>query len=298
MMLLCLQALRQWELACNIFVQHKAGRVSRESESSVFGCLLGMNTISEQIREIQDPLALNEASEVNVDTLLNETAKTVKSLMEAKDSGSTKESQLQSFVERIYKDMKFKYEPFEWLYEGLDPILVSHLLQRKKGTPASLALCLSALGGRVGLPLLPMPLLESSENTVSTHIQDSYLETLSPDAALKLRSKTQSVVPSPSSWFLRLDHSNQGEALYVDCKNGSILNYHDMIEKHPRLGQMSMAEWREQCVLRTWSGLVQLAIQAHQRRGESDLVSHWIFIKLCLDPLAPEWERAMSTPEV
>jgi len=292
------QGMSQWELARNLFVQHKTDKASTESESSIFGCQLGMKTISDQIREIQDPLALDEISEANVDALLNETAKSVQSLLETKDSGSSKESQLQSFVEIIYKDMKFKYEPFEWLYEGLDPILVSHLLQRKKGTPASLALCLSALGDRVGLPLLPMPLLESNENIVSSHIQDSYLETLSPDAALKLRSKTQSVVPSPSSWFLRLDHPNQDEALYVDCKNGSVLSHREMIQKHPRLGQMSMAEWREQCVLQTWSGLVQLAIQAHQRRGESDLVSHWIFIKLCLDPLAPEWERAMSTPEV
>ena len=31
-------------------------------------------------------------------------------------------------------------------------------------------------------------------------------------------------------------------------------------------------------------------LQAHQRRGESDLVAHWVYVLLALDPQAAEWE--------
>jgi hypothetical protein len=33
--------------------------------------------------------------------------------------------------------------------------------------------------------------------------------------------------------------------------------------------------------------------QAHQRRGESDLVAHWMYVLLALDTQAPEWEHML-----
>ena len=43
---------------------------------------------------------------------------------------------------------------------------------------------------------------------------------------------------------------------------------------------------------------VDLAIQAHTRRGESDAVANWLYVKLALDVFALEWERALTTPEI
>lgn len=38
-----------------------------------------------------------------------------------------------------------------------------------------------------------------------------------------------------------------------------------------------------------WRALLRTIIQAHQRRGESDLVAHWTYVLLALDPGAAEW---------
>jgi hypothetical protein len=35
-------------------------------------------------------------------------------------------------------------------------------------------------------------------------------------------------------------------------------------------------------------------LQAHQRRGESDLVAHWVYVLLALDPQAPEWGHMLA----
>lgn len=35
-------------------------------------------------------------------------------------------------------------------------------------------------------------------------------------------------------------------------------------------------------------------MQAHQRRGESDLVAHWVYVLLALDPQAPEWGHVLQ----
>ena len=35
-------------------------------------------------------------------------------------------------------------------------------------------------------------------------------------------------------------------------------------------------------------------MQAHQRRGESDLVAHWVYVLLALDPRAAEWGHMLA----
>ena len=50
---------------------------------------------------------------------------------------------------------KFRYKPFEWLYEGLEPLLLQPVLERKQGIPLTLAVLYSSLALRLGVPLLP-----------------------------------------------------------------------------------------------------------------------------------------------
>jgi len=135
-------------------------------------------------------------------------------------------------------------------------------------------------------------------NTIESETYTSYIDSLPTESALRLKSKTQSVIPEPSTWFLRFDSGTDKDPLYIDCKKGMVMEYDDMIEKNPLLANMTLHDWRQQSILRTWTGLVDLAVQAHQRRGESDLVAHWIYIKLALDPFATEWDRAISPPEL
>jgi hypothetical protein len=201
----------------------------------------------------------------------------------------------------FYGDLRYKYEPFEWLYEGLNPIMASKVLDRKKGTPAALALILSSLGKQFGLRLLPMPLHNNTESIDTSHESlNQYVDGLPPETAMLLKSRTKGIPPDPSTWLLRQMQEDETEenAIFLDCRNGTILNQSELREKYPAIGELSAHQWRQQCILTTWTGLVNLAIQAHKRRGESDLVAHWIYIALSLDPLASEWERALSPAEL
>jgi hypothetical protein len=47
---------------------------------------------------------------------------------------------------------KFKFEPLEWVYDGLSPLLLPHVLSRRKGIPLALALVVAGAARRLGLP--------------------------------------------------------------------------------------------------------------------------------------------------
>lgn len=265
-----------------------------ETKNSLSGCQIGMDTISRQISAIIDPFDLDPLPEDPTEDILR---KLTPFLAEA--SPNSDREKLEAFVHGTYGKMKFKYEPFEWLYEGLKPIMKSNVLSTKKGTPAALSLCLSALGEKVDLMLLPMPDIQvGGPSFMDNDVYSSFIDSLPTESAMRLKSKTQSVIPEPNTWYLRLDNGFDRDPLYINCKKGLVMDFNDMMNKNPALASMALTEWRQQSVLRTWAGLVDLAVQAHQRRGESDLVAHWIYLKLALDPLATEWERAITPPEV
>jgi hypothetical protein len=48
------------------------------------------------------------------------------------------------------------------------------------------------------------------------------------------------------------------------------------------------------CVMGVWSEMARTMVTAHQRRGESDLVAHWMYCALALDTRAPEWGHALG----
>jgi hypothetical protein len=35
--------------------------------------------------------------------------------------------------------------------------------------------------------------------------------------------------------------------------------------------------------------MARAVMVAHQRRGESDAVAHWLYVTMALDPSSPEW---------
>ena len=202
------------------------------------------------------------------------------------------------------------------------------VLKSRKGTPAALAIAATSLGRRIGLPLLPMPAADIEAGAGQDIEAALVLENLPPDLALRVKnSTTQAAAPGPGAWILRLcttqssptnlnssvdqvssteeplsnnsnSSTNRGTALYVDAGTGEILHHNDVIERYPAVANLSEEEWKEQCVLRTWQGLCRVAMHAHQRRGESDSVAHWMYITLAIDPRAPEWGRALTAPEI
>ncbi len=44
-----------------------------------------------------------------------------------------------------------------------------------------------------------------------------------------------------------------------------------------------------------WSDMARTLMLAHQRRGESDEVAHWMYLLMALDPGAPEWNAILHT---
>ena len=55
----------------------------------------------------------------------------------------------------LTRQHKFRYKPFEWLYEGLDPLLLQPVLEKRQGIPLTLAVLYCSVGLRLGIPLLP-----------------------------------------------------------------------------------------------------------------------------------------------
>lgn len=48
-------------------------------------------------------------------------------------------------------------------------------------------------------------------------------------------------------------------------------------------------------VVHVWADMARTMVMAHQRRGESDLVAHWLYQLLALDTTAEEWAHAMPS---
>lgn len=257
-----------------------------------------------------------------------------------KERETLEEQALEAFLEVFKVEHRFKYEPFEWVYDGFKPILFSDVLKRKKGCPAALALLMTAVGEKLGLFLMPMPaehiesggeggmigsvesssgggggfkkkvfMVERSTATVDANNDEQspfLLEGLRPELALKLSSRAQSVAPGPGNWVLAIDHGCSGA--YINAADGRLMQKYQLLDTYPALQKLEtlgrdeetvfLRRWKERSVLRTWQGLCRIAIQAHQRRGESDRVAQWMYVMLALDPEASEWSRALTWPEI
>ncbi len=271
------------------------------TETALYGCRLGMSLITEEICHERDPLGLEPSLYTDEDDERRIDEAAASCITGGRTPGAA------AFLEAM-RSLKYKYEPFEWVYEGLDPIMVRSVLHgrsgpdRKKCTPAALALALSTIGERVGLNLLPMPTFGMSQHATEEKLDVSLLEGLSEDAALRMRSKTQAVAPEPSTWLLRVDDGKEdreeGHETWIDCKQGVVVGGEEVSSRFPGLAAYGSARVRSESVLRTWQGLVDLAVQAHTRRGESDSVAGWLYVKLSLDCFAGEWARALTAPEI
>lgn len=51
---------------------------------------------------------------------------------------------------------------------------------------------------------------------------------------------------------------------------------------------------RPPSVVAVWASLARCMVTAHQRRGESDLVAHWLYQLLALDTQAVEWNHVLQ----
>jgi hypothetical protein len=187
---------------------------------------------------------------------------------------------------------RLRCEPFEWVYEGLSPLLLPDCLAARRAAPAAAAVAAAAVGARLGLPLLPLPAEAAPAGLAGPRAAAP--AGLPP--ALALRVAAQPLAPGPGPWLLRLDAP--GEALFLDAGDGAVMTSAAAAARHPLVAHLSLDEWRARAPLGAWQGLVRVLLQAHQRRGESDLVARWTYVALALDPDAPEWPAVLAGSEL
>jgi hypothetical protein len=70
-------------------------------------------------------------------------------------------------VQVLYRRRRLRHEPFEWVYDGLQPLWLADVVRRRKGSPAALAVLAAAVGRRADVPLLPVPAAPQGGNTAA-----------------------------------------------------------------------------------------------------------------------------------
>lgn len=55
----------------------------------------------------------------------------------------------------VHGELKYRQEPYEWVYDGLHPLLLDSVLKSREGIHISLAALYCALGRRLGCTILP-----------------------------------------------------------------------------------------------------------------------------------------------
>ena len=138
-----------------------------------------------------------------------------------------------------------------------------------------------------------------------------------PDVAARQAGRTVSAPPPPDSWLVAalLPPAPQGSeaagspsaggprVLYVDVgRKGEVLTAEAVTARFPSLAAQATGGGGEQTALpplirepQLWADMCRMMMSGHMRRGESDLVAHWMLQVMALDPLAPEWRHVLSS---
>lgn len=103
------------------------------------------------------------------------------------------------------------------------------------------------------------------------------------------------MVPDLETWVLVVDGVADGAPCAVDTSRPRDVLQWSVLGQ--RLGKKwgEPPPWSPREVLPQMAEHCRLAMTAHQRRGESDSVAHWMYQLLALDVGAPEWRVALDT---
>jgi hypothetical protein len=137
----------------------------------------------------------------------------VASPQEACTGGQLRLRQVAALQDVLYRQYRLKHEPFEWVYEGLAPLLLPPTLPRRKLAPLTLATVAAGVARRLGLPLLPAP-AEGGEGIAAAVAEGVAggpaaqgqlpLGSLRPDVAQRYAGRAQGMAPAAAPWALLL----------------------------------------------------------------------------------------------
>ncbi|PSC74455.1 hypothetical protein C2E20_2328 [Micractinium conductrix] len=228
-------------------------------------------------------------------------------------SGEAQLAQAEALAGVLYRQHRFRFEPFEWVYEGLEPLLLppSGALHRRKLAPLTLAAAAAGAGRRLGLPLLPVP-AEPGEVIAAAVAEGPAggaaagglpLDQLRPEVAQRYAGRAGAAPPTAGPWVLLLGGGDSAAAAAaggqqeqwahaLDASTGRLMDAAELRQRHPQL-QLAV-DWHRRAPLVAWQHMIRTVIQAHQRRGESDLVAHWVYVLLAMDTQAEEWDHMLA----
>ncbi|KAJ9520243.1 hypothetical protein QJQ45_030272, partial [Haematococcus lacustris] len=81
------------------------------------------------------------------------------------DGCMTPSQQLEAVRFYLYRHLRLRHEPIEWVYDGLRPLLLRRAIARRKAAPLALGMLAAGLSSRVGLPAVVVratPLVDTS----------------------------------------------------------------------------------------------------------------------------------------
>ena len=65
-------------------------------------------------------------------------------------------------LQTLFHKKRFRQDPFEWVYEGLDPLNILAVLQTSKGISLTLAVLYVTIARQLGVPMSIMPAVEGN----------------------------------------------------------------------------------------------------------------------------------------
>jgi len=189
-------------------------------------------------------------------------------------SEAARKSQLEAISEVLFTRERFRSLPVEWVYDGLDPLLLTRVLEKRNAVPIAVAILYQAVASRLGVP---SALCQATWHHV--------------DASLSI-SGAASLPPDPEVWLLCVPTAGGGALAVEPGRKGRLLSAERRAELFPMARPRTSTTLADAVSL--WAALARTAVIARQRRGESEEVADWLYQLLALDPEAPEWEFMLS----
>lgn len=290
----CLQALSEWAALADCFVAIQPGGGTSPPPLAA-AAEAGLALLSRHAQQLADPLQLelqDDAKQADAATealSLDELAAVVQQQHPQlfpfridSSSGSSSSgvggTQLQvqqalALADVLYRQQRFKHEPFEWVYEGLQPLLLLPRLQRRKLTPLSLATVAAAVARRLDLPLLPVPAEPDAE--IAAGLQEGPagaataqgalpLQQLRPDVVQCYAGRASAAAPEAGPWLLLLpDVVRQQQFVQwhhaLDARTGQLVDAAEAVRRYPALQQPAGPQLLS--ALLGWQHMVRTVIQ-------------------------------------
>lgn len=231
--------------------------------------------VLEAIREYQDRIE-QLVEEVNTDAAaagVDPQAITFDRELQATEDelAAIRRKRLHSISKVLFEKHKFRQKPFEWVYDGLSPVLLHDVLESRSGLSILLATIYVSvaahLSPRYYLVMAPVPKTPNAASLAGSLISRTAVSATAP-------TPLDWMVYAPGMPMLRIDPLNKGSITEVSPSDP----VHQVLQARPAFHMAVYAE------------LARIMMIAHQRRGESDDVAHWMWQVMALDHRAPEWD--------